>query len=91
MPDSGGWNRWERFVVSKLEESTVGMRDLLSQQNKLRDEVAELKEKIGEDITETKVEIAKLKTHASLLGFLAGSIPIIAGLIYQLVQLYLKQ
>ena len=47
-------------------------------------------ENLNKDVTQLKVEMATIKVKAGLLGFAAGAIPPMVGMVILLIKLFLK-
>lgn len=74
------WGRYEKFVVGQLSQLVADQQGLVSDQ---KDQSKQLKS--------IEIEIAKIKAVAGIFGFLAGSIPVLMGIVYQVLKLMLEK
>lgn len=71
MTDNNGWSEWQRFVLAGIERIDIRTDCLDRKVTDLRVEVGRLTERVT--------------LRATVVGLLAGSVPILAALVLKLL------
>jgi len=97
----GPWKEWAKYIIAEIERLTTFTIDLaqgailnrketdaqlLLFQQKLTETIINANIAVAKEITELKVEIAVLKTKAALWGAIGATIPVVIGIIVELLR-----
>ncbi len=78
MAPGNGWEEWSKFVLKELKRLSNASESFPKAMQKLT-------EKVNEELTELKTEVAMLKVKSGVYGLVGGAILLLAFYISKLI------